>query len=342
VVERCAPIIVRASACIVGVAVCSAGVVACGLDFDRYEPSSDAATSGEGASGADASSENGSGGKDASLDSTASDAPASADTAGNDASSDAASDTTKESAPSPCPSTPGVLLATQTPGAITVDGDLGDWGSPTFTVLQVSDAALISGPTGDCTASNATSTCLVPPGETAEIAVLRDATNLYVGVRVTVAGVGGTNTTDPFYDDAVEVYLRGDAVATGNYTASDHQYVVDWQNLVLDYGPSPPGAPVANPPGVTTAVKVAAGNAGYVVEMKVALSQLGQSGLTAGQTLGFDVGVDHGQGTAATRSFLVWWMATHAAPACTTPKCTGCSPDQPYCDTLLFGAVCAG
>jgi hypothetical protein len=57
--------------------------------------------------------------------------------------------------------------------------------------------------------------------------------------------------------------------------------------------------------------------------------------------LGFDLGVDHGQGTAATRSFLVWWMSTHGAPPCMSSKCKGCSPDQPYCDTLDFGLLCA-
>ena len=319
---RCAPVLVLALAC-------SAGVVACGLDFDRYEPASDAAVAGEGATEADASGEAGDGAKDARVDSPTGDAPSGADAA-------------TEAAPSPCPSSPGVLVATQAPGTISIDGELGDWGSPVSTILEASDAALISGPSGDCTAANATTQCLVPAGENAEIALLRDATNLYVAVRVTVTGVGGTSTTDPYLDDAVEIYLRGDAVATGNYTASDHQYIVTWQNLLVDYGPVAGDPPVANPPGVTTAVKVAAGNTGYVVEAKIALSQLGQGALTAGQTLGFDVGVDHGQGTSATRSFLVWWMATHAAPVCTTPKCTACSPNQPFCDTLLFGGVCAG
>jgi hypothetical protein len=87
---------------------------------------------------------------------------------------------------------------------------------------------------------------------------------------------------------------------------------------------------------------VATGNGSYVVEVGVALSQLGQTSLAPGQMLGFDLGVDHGQGTTATRSFLVWWVAAHGAPSCTTPKCTGCSPDQPYCDTLDFGLACAG
>jgi hypothetical protein len=92
---------------------------------------------------------------------------------------------------------------------------------------------------------------------------------------------------------------------------------------------------------VKTAVKVAAGKGAYVVETSVALAQLGRSALAPGQTAGFDLGVDHGQGTAATHGQLVWWMASHAAPACTTPKCSGCSPDEPWCDTLDFGAVCA-
>ena len=86
---------------------------------------------------------------------------------------------------------------------------------------------------------------------------------------------------------------------------------------------------------------MANGNNSYVVEVKVALSELGQTSLTPGQTLGLDLGVDHGQGTEATRSFLLWWLATHGTLQCTTAKCTGCSPDEPYCDTLDFGLVCA-
>jgi len=196
------------------------------------------------------------------------------------------------------------------------------------------------GPSGNCTAANATSKCLVPASETTEFALMRDATNLYVGVRVTVPGVGGTSTTAPYTNDAVEIYLRGDPVATGDYTNVDQQYIIDWQNLVTSYGPPSTGTGQTNPPGVTSMVKVAAGNGGYVVEVKIALSEVGGS-LSPGQTLGFDLGVDHGQGTAATRSFLVWWIAMHAPPQCTTAKCTGCNPDQPYCDTLDFGLVCA-
>ncbi|MGH7297752.1 MAG: sugar-binding protein [Polyangiaceae bacterium] len=311
-------------------AACALGVVACGLDFDRYATGADAAGDAPAADAGDAATEA------APPDATNGDGPA------TDAQADASPDAPDDGAPSACHSSPGVLVAAQAPGAITIDGDLGDWGSPTSTILEASSAALISGPNGDCNAANATPKCLVPAGEAAEVSLLRDATNLYVGVRVTVAGVGGTSTTDPYLDDAVEIYVSGDAVATGNYTGVDHQYVVTWQNFILDYGPSQAGPGQPNPPGVTTAVKVAAGNAGYVVEMKIALSQLGQSALSSGRTLGFDVGLDHGQGTSATRSFLVWWMATHAAPTCTTPKCTGCNPDQPYCDTLLFGALCAG
>jgi hypothetical protein len=158
---------------------------------------------------------------------------------------------------------------------------------------------------------------------------------------VTVPNVGGGNTTDPYTNDAIEIYLRGDTTPTGDYTSIDHQYVIDWANLVLDYGPSQTDAGQPNPPGVTSAVTVAPGLNSYVVEVKIVLSVLGQTSLAPGQLLGIDFGVDHGQGTEATRSFLVWWMATHAAPQCSTPKCTGCSPDQPYCDTLDFGVICA-
>jgi hypothetical protein len=295
---------------------CWVGVAACGLDFDRYDPGA-----GEGGLV--------DGGNDAST------------TSDHFAEVSAASDVAQESVVSACTPTAGVLVAPQAGGPITVDGDLGDWGSTAFTLVDSSDAALIMGPNGTCTAANATSKCLVPNGESAEFAFLRDSTNLYIGARVTVPNVGGASTTNPYTNDAIEIYLRGDAFPTGDYTTLDHQYVVDWQNLVFDYGPSQTDTGLANPPGVTSAVKVASGNNGYVVEVKVALSELGQPSLAPGQMLGLDFGVDHGQGTEATRSFLVWWMAMHATPPCATPKCTGCSPDQPYCDTLDFGLLCA-
>jgi len=308
---------------------CWLGVTACGLEFDRFDP-------GTGPAGQ----------PDAATDSFVADAAAmdtltqdsfTQDTAALDT---ATNDGQRGDAPNLCTTGAGTVVAPETPGPITIDGDLGDWGSPAFTTLTASDAQLIMGPNGNCTAANATSKCLVPASETTEFALLRDATSLYVGVRVTVPGVGGTSTTQPFTNDAVEIYLRGDPVATGNYTNLDQQYIIDWQNLVTSYGPPSTGTGQTNPPGVTSMVKVAAGNGGYVVEVKIALSEVGGS-LSPGQTLGFDLGVDHGQGTAATRSFLVWWIAMHAPPQCTTAKCTGCNPDQPYCDTLDFGLVCA-
>jgi hypothetical protein len=299
---------------------CGLGVAACGLDFDRYDPG--AATTGS---------------ADASPDSFVAEAATVDAFTPDTATGDTAA---PDDDANPCATAAGTVVAPQAPGPITIDGDLGDWGSPAFTVLTASDAALIEGPSGACTAANATSQCGVPAGETIDFALLRDATSLYVGVRVTVSGVGGTSTTAPYDDDAVEIYLRGDPVATGDYTSIDQQYIIDWQSLVTSYGPPSVGAGQTNPSGVTSAVKVAAGNAGYVVEVQIALSEIGGS-LTPGQTRGFDLSVDHGQGTAATRSFLVWWMATHAPPLCTTAKCMGCTSGQPYCDTLDFGLVCA-
>jgi len=298
------------------------GASACGLDFDRFDP--DGGTTGATDGGA----------HDGTVDAAADVAEA--------ATTDApGSDAPQETTVNPCKLAAGTVLAPKATAPITIDGDLGDWGAAAFTLLEASNAALIMGPTGTCTAANATSQCLVPAGETAEVALLTDSANLYVGVRVTVPNVGGTSTTAPYTNDAVEIYLRGDTTPTGDYSADDHQYVIDWQNLVTDYGPPSTGTGQASPPGVTSAVKVALGNGAYVVEAKIALTELGQTSLASGQLLGFDLGVDHGQGTAATRSFLVWWMSAHAVPKCTSAKCTGCNPDQPYCDTLDFGLVCA-
>jgi hypothetical protein len=304
---------------------CWLGVAACGLDFDRYDPA--AGDGGTLDGGHDAST------SDHAVEAQPGDAPGAGDSPG---------DVAQETTVNPCPSTPGVLVAAQAPGPITIDGDLGDWGSVAFTLLDASDAALIMGPNGTCTPATATAQCLVPAGESTEVALLRDSANLYLAFRIAVPTVGGGSTTAPYTDDAVEIYLRGDPVATGDYTSVDHQYVIDWQNMVVDYGPSQTDTGQTSPPGVTSAVQVSTGDDSYIVEVQVALTQLGQTSLTPGQMLGLDFGVDHGQGTEATRSFLVWWMAMHAAPVCTTPKCMGCSPDQPYCDPLTFGLVCAG
>jgi Carbohydrate family 9 binding domain-like len=305
-------------------AACALVGAACSLDFDRFDPDA-------GAAGTDAALE---GGPDATRDAPATEAEA--------ATTDAPStDVAHETIVDPCAAVAGTLVAPQTPGSITIDGDLSDWGSPAFTLLEASNAALIVGPTGTCTAANATSQCLVAATESAEVALMVDSANLYVGVRVTVPNVGGTSTTQPFTNDAVEIYLRGDATPTGDYTADDHQYIIDWKNSVTDYGPPSTGTGQANPPGVTSAVQVAGGNGAYVVEAKIALTELGDTTLSPGQLVGFDLGIDHGQGTLATRSLLIWWMTPHGTLKCTSAKCTGCNPDQPYCDTLDVGLVCA-
>jgi hypothetical protein len=312
---------------------------ACGLDFNRFEPGGDASAEGGGGSSGGTSAEGSTldAAKDGAVDGTTG-----ADSSGIDASKDAPGvDAVPETGPTGCTPSATALGVPVAPGAITIDGDLTDWGNQPVTVLAANDAALILGPNGTCTAANATSQCMVPPGETAEVLLLRDTGNLYVAVRVTVPTIGGNSNANPYLNDAVELYLRGDPVATGNYTNVDHQYVVDWQNHVLDYGPSPSDTGQPNPPGFTSAVKVAISNKAYVVETKIALAQLGQTTFAAGQAVGFDLGLDHGQGNVQTRSLLVWMMASHAAPTCTNAKCTGCSPDYPYCDTLLFGTACS-
>jgi hypothetical protein len=315
---------------------------ACGLDFDRFEPGGDASAQGDGGgSSGGSSSGSSSGTADAAKDGNA-DGTTGADSSGVDAAKDAPGvDVVQETGPTGCTPSATALGVATAPGPITIDGDLTDWGNQPVTVLAVSDAALILGPNGTCTAANAMLQCMVPPGETAEVLLLRDSGNLYVGVRVTVPTIGGNDAADPFLNDAVEIYLRGDPVATGNYTNVDHQYVVDWQNHVLDYGPSVSDTGQPNPPGFTSAVKVAPSNKAYVVETKIALAQIGQTTFATGQSVGFDLGLDHGQGTVQSRSLLVWLMASHAAPSCTNAKCTGCSPDYPFCDTLLFGTACA-
>ncbi len=167
-------------------AVCWLGVAACGLDFDRYDP--------------DAAAGALDGGHDASTEDHA------ADTAMVDGTG---ADAAQENTVSACKPVAGVLTSMSSSGPVTIDGDLSDWGSTSFTLLDAADAALIMGPNGTCTPATATSQCLVPNGETAEFAFLRDAANLYLGVRVTVPVVGGGSATNPYTNDAIEIYLPG-------------------------------------------------------------------------------------------------------------------------------------
>jgi hypothetical protein len=287
-----------------------AATAACGLDFDRFAPVDASAAHDEG-SGDDATS--------TPTPDAFADAPADAQPAGR------------------CSPSAGTVVASAALGAVTIDGDLGDWGSPSFTSFDVGDAQLILGPTGTCDAASATSTCLVPSSESAQFAAMWDATHLYVAVKVSVPSVGGTNGMAPNTNDAVELYLRGDTTPTGDYSSLDQQYITDWQNTVSGCGVA---CPQRNPPGFTSAVSVAADHTGYVLEARIQLSELGVTAPASGTTVGFDLGIDHGQGTDATRSLLVWWKAGHAAPMCASQRCRTCNPDQPYCDTLDVGLLC--
>ena len=148
---------------------------------------------------------------------------------------------------------PGTVVAKQVSGPIVIDGDLSDWGCPKFASLTPSNAAKVLPRTSGATVT-----------VTGEFAIRWDATSLYFAVRVTDGNVGGNNATDPYLNDAVEIYLAGDTTLTGDYTNIDHQYVVDYKNLRTDYGPKPIATQhfTTNPRELTSAVSVGQGGLG--------------------------------------------------------------------------------
>jgi hypothetical protein len=211
------------------------------------------------------------------------------------------------------------VLAVHPLGTVTIDGTLTEWGCVPFTLVDKATAPRIAG-------SN-------PSGATlsAELALGYDAQYLYFAARITDT-ITGTSTAEPYLNDAVEIYLDGDATLAGTYGASDHQYVIDHKLFIKDYGPATPAVPAAAV--LTAAVQKSAG--GWVLEARVAWSALGGS-VTAGRRVGFDVGFTNGSGTTQEQMLYWWYGPGTGAGVCTGGEwCCGAGSD-PWCDTRRFG-----
>ncbi len=141
-----------------------------------------------------------------------------------------------------------------------------------------------------------------------QYAVRWDATNLYVAAHIVVPMLQGDNATTPYENDAIEFYLSGDTPITGDYDKQSHQYIVDWHNLVVDYGPTnyPPSMAATNPPNFTSQVKVVTG--GWQIEAAIAWTALVDGKApTAGAKIALDVAFDDGDGTTLNTQILAIW-----------------------------------
>lgn len=228
----------------------------------------------------------------------------------------------KPACPEPAPNA-GNIVASKTTSTITLDGVLDDWGCTPF--VHVSQATSAYTQTNGANASTLA----------ADFAVTWDDQYLYVAVRVTDAAVQGSDPTNPFLNDAIEIYVAGESAANGDYSAADHRYVIDHQNLAVDYSymGTPPMVP--SPPGFLSAAQNT--DTGYAIEARIAASALGATALASGKAMGFDLAIDDGDGQTQAIT-MVWALTTSDSCACQRCCCLAPSP-LPFCDTRRFGRL---
>jgi hypothetical protein len=206
----------------------------------------------------------------------------------------------------------GSMIAHEASSAIVVDGDLSDWTCAQFFTLDGTNAAKKSGTVASSVA----------------IALLWTKSTLYFAANVTDPAVAGTDTNEPYKNDAIELYLGG-GTPMGKFGTGDWQFVVDHKNFARAYVGTSEQAP---PAGFASAAKRT--SSGYAVEISVDASLLAPASLAAGASLGFDVQLDDCAMDGGDRAgYLIYWMASGAS------ACTSCCSTEPSCNTLSFGRV---
>jgi hypothetical protein len=206
----------------------------------------------------------------------------------------------------------------------TIDGGLEDWGCGEPLVLDAASAAFVFPEGGDDVVV------------AARVRFEWDPEFLYFAAEVLdpTAGQGG-HTTEPYFNDSVELYLGGSMRPQADYGVFDHHYIVDHKNLAVEE--SPPIVTLDDDPaGFESAVLAFVG--GYRVEARVEAARLGAP-WQVGRTLGMDLLVSDGEGQAV---YLVWALAEHGVCG----ACSGCccqddggAFEKPFCNTLVFGEL---
>ncbi|MBT1690595.1 sugar-binding protein [Dawidia soli] len=169
---------------------------------------------------------------------------------------------------------PGVITARRAPGAVTVDGNLSESG---WNVTRAVAKNVIG--TGN---------------NTVAFGVLWDNNNLYIGVRVQDANLFN-DSSDPWENDAVEIYIDANNNKLTSYDGRDNQFIKGYNasSLLTKIGVT----------GVQHAWAAISG--GYSIELSIPWSQLNVTP-AAGVTLGFDVGCDDDDNGGARETQTVW------------------------------------
>lgn len=164
------------------------------------------------------------------------------------------------------------------------------------------------------------------PLASARVYLTWEAAALHVVADVTDPLLEGTDPTEPYDNDSLEIYVSSNPLRTGDYGLTEHHYIIDHNGVAIDYSNLSAPTPMSD-------VSVVKTGAGYRVEMKVMASSAFGTTLFAGQTLYFDVLLNDG---IAQATYLVWATEPHAD----CPFCVSCTCNfSPAYDTLLFSPI---
>jgi arabinoxylan arabinofuranohydrolase len=170
---------------------------------------------------------------------------------------------------------PGTITCYRSPGAITVNGSLSESG---WNVSRVFSKAVVGSPNNNAT-----------------FGVLWDNANLYIGAKV-LDGNLFSDSSDPWADDAVEIYIDANNNKLTSYDNRDNQ-------IIKNYNKSTVFTKFAIS-GLQHAWATITG--GYSVEVAIPWSQLGITAPAHGTTLGFDIAHDDDDNGGVREHQAVW------------------------------------
>jgi hypothetical protein len=172
-----------------------------------------------------------------------------------------------------------VAVALEPSGALTVDGALDE----PYWALR----------------SNVTKSITGSSNNSVSFGTLSDTQNLYVGVRVLDADLK-KDSTQPYQDDSVEIYLDADHNQGAAYDSKDHQITLRWHDSVMTM--------IGAMDNVQFAQKDI--NGGYSVELAIPWASL-QITPARDITLGLDVGINDDDGhNSGNRDNQMMWNGT--------------------------------
>ncbi len=172
-------------------------------------------------------------------------------------------------------------------GAVTIDGNFDDWGNA-FLTLDTGSANRINRPEA-----------ITGPADTSALIQARwDESHLYFAFDVRDDKLI-VDSSALWKDDSVEIGLDGENDNNAfSDSGGDHQYTIRFDGEAADRT-----LPIDDP-GVQWAVQRS--DIGYRVEVAIPLSELGVNGLTSGQVLGVDFGLNDDDDGGERDSQLVW------------------------------------